>query len=42
VDDMSVYSNDWHLHLEHVTAFLQAIKKSGLTLNLKKMQFCSK
>lgn len=39
VDDVSVYSNQWKLHLEHVTKFLQAIKKSGLTLNLKKTNF---
>jgi len=31
VDDVSVYSNQWKTHLEHITKFLQAIKKSGLT-----------
>jgi len=40
VDDVSVYSNQWRAHLEYITKFLQAIKKSGLTLNLKKIQFC--
>ena len=39
VDDVSVYSNQWKLHLAHVTRFLQAIRNSGLTLNLKKCNF---
>jgi len=39
VDDVSVYSNAWKAHFEHVTKFSQAIKKSGLTLNLKKCNF---
>jgi len=29
VDDVSVYSNQWKSHLEHITNFLQAIKASG-------------
>jgi len=41
-DDVSVYSNQWKLHLAHVTRFLQAIRNSGLTLNLKKWKFCSR
>jgi len=39
VDDVSVYFNQWKSHLEHITKFLQAIKASGLTLNLKKCNF---
>jgi len=29
VNDMSVFSNDWPLHLQHLDRFLQTIKKSG-------------
>ena len=39
VDDMSVYSGTWHNHLDHVEQFLQQIRKSGFTLNLKKCNF---
>ena len=39
VDDMGVFSNEWPLHLQHLDRFLQTIKKSGLTLNLKKCHF---
>jgi len=39
VDDMSVFSNNWAYHLQHLDKFLQTIKKSGLTLNLKKCHF---
>ena len=36
VDDMAVLSMTWSEHLEHLEKFLQTIKDSGLTLNLKK------
>ena len=39
VDDLSVCSNTWDLHLRHLRAFLIEIRKSGLTLNLKKCSF---
>jgi len=42
VDDVSVYSYQWRTHLEHITKFLQAIKKSGLTRNLKKCNFAER
>ena len=42
VDDMSFFSKCWTGHLEHLDKFLQAIKKSGLTLNLKKCCFAQK
>jgi len=39
VDDMSVYSGTWHNHIQHIEQFLQQIRKSGFTLNLKKCNF---
>jgi hypothetical protein len=36
VDDMSVCSESWTQHLSHVRSFLNEIRKSGLTLSLKK------
>ena len=39
VDDICVYSDEWHVHLEHVEQFLKTIKEAGLTLNLKKSSF---
>ena len=39
VDDMSVFSDDWSHHMTHLKRFLQVIKESGLTLNLKKCNF---
>ena len=39
VDDMAVFSNQWAQHMSHLERYLQAIKQSGLTLNLKKCQF---
>ena len=41
VDDMSVYSGTWHNHLDHIERFLQQIRKSGFTLNLKKCNFAA-
>jgi len=35
VDDMTVFSDGWRLHLHHVTNYLQRIRECGLTLNLK-------
>jgi hypothetical protein len=29
VDDMAVYSDEWHLHLEHLNKFLSATRMSG-------------
>ena len=34
VDDMAVHSDTWELHVKHFKCFLDAILKSGLTLNL--------
>ena len=39
VDDMAVFSQRWTYHLEHLEKFLEAIQKSGLTLNIKKCHF---
>jgi hypothetical protein len=39
VDDMSVCSNDWVQHLSHLRSYLTEIRKSGLTLSLKKCSF---
>jgi len=39
VDDLAVYSNDWSLHLGHITKFLQAVSDAGMTLNLRKCKF---
>ena len=38
-DDMSVFSDNWQLHLQHLEKYLEAIKQAGLTLNLKKCNF---
>jgi hypothetical protein len=48
VDDLAVFSdakNDdeaWTLHMSHIDTFLRTILASGLTLNVKKSQFCLK
>ena len=39
VDDMTVFSDGWQLHLQHLTLFLQRIRESGLTLKLEKCNF---
>ena len=39
VDDMAVFSTQWAQHMSHLERYLQAIKQSGLTLNLKKCEF---
>jgi hypothetical protein len=39
VDDLSVCSNSWDLYMIQLRAFLTEIRKSGLTLNLKKCSF---
>jgi len=39
IDDISVYSNEWHTHLMHLEKFLQTIKDAGITLHLKKSSF---
>ena len=39
VDDMAVHSDTWELHVGLLKCFLDAILKSGLTLNLKKCVF---
>jgi hypothetical protein len=36
VDDMAVCSNNWTQHLSHLCSFFREIRKSGLTLSLKK------
>jgi hypothetical protein len=40
VDDLTVFTNGgWHLHLNQCRQFLETIRASGLTLNLKKCHF---
>ena len=39
VDDLSVCSFNWHQHMDQLGAFLTEIRKSGLTLNVKKCSF---
>jgi len=39
VDDMAVHSELWRSHLIHLESFLQSIRKSGMTLKLKKCRF---
>ena len=49
VDDVAVHSSEWREHLDHLDKFLDKVKRSGLTLNLKKcrwaqnqVKFCGK
>jgi len=39
IDDMTVFSDGWRLHLHDVREFLQRIRECGLTLNIKKCSF---
>jgi hypothetical protein len=39
VDDMAVGSDSWEIHLIHLERFLDEIRKSGITLKLKKCSF---
>ena len=39
IDEVAVYTNSWSMHLKMLTKFLQVIKQSGITFNLKKCQF---
>jgi hypothetical protein len=39
VNDMACFSNSWNSHLNHLEKFLAVIKRSGLTLSLKKCKF---
>ena len=39
VDDISVYSGEFDQHLKDFERFLQVIKESGFTLNIKKCRF---
>ena len=39
VDDISVFSGSWQQHLKETKSFLHTIRKSGLTLGIKKCQF---
>jgi hypothetical protein len=39
IDDLATISNEWSSHLQHVRLFLTEIRKSGLTLNLRKCDF---
>ena len=39
VDEMSVYSGTWQMHLRHLERFLWEIRRSGVTLNLAKCHF---
>ena len=42
VDDVAIHSNQWRDHLSHLDKFLDRIKSSGLTLNLKKCRWAQK
>ena len=39
VDDMTVFSDEWKQHLQHLEKFLETIEASGLTLNQAKCHF---
>ena len=39
VDDLSVGSNHWNHYMIHLSAFLEEIRESGLTLNIKECSF---
>jgi len=39
VDDVSVFSENWRHHLKHTEQFLQKIRQSGFTSNLRKCNF---
>jgi hypothetical protein len=40
LDDMATFTDDnWDIHLKHIEALLQIIRKCGLTLTLKKFNF---
>ena len=39
IDDMTVCSNGWEQHLSQLRVYLTEIRKSGLTLSLKKCSF---
>jgi len=39
LDDLSICSDNWTQHTSHLRAFLTEIRKSGLTLNVKKCSF---
>jgi Reverse transcriptase (RNA-dependent DNA polymerase) len=36
IDDMSVFSNSWEQHLNHIKRYLKTINAAGLTFNLNK------
>ena len=42
IDDVTVFSDGWRLHLGHVTEFLQRVRECGLTLNIKKCSFAQR
>lgn len=39
VDDLATFSETWKSHLEHIEKTLQHVRRSGLTLNIKKSDF---
>ena len=39
VDHMTVFSDEWKQHLQHLEKFLETIEALGLTLNLAKCRF---
>jgi len=39
VDDISVTSDDWAQHLNHVRRFLGIVKDVGMTLSIEKCEF---
>jgi len=42
VDDVAIHSDQWRDHLSHLVKYLDRIKSSGLTLNLKKCKWAQK
>ncbi|CAG7819693.1 unnamed protein product, partial [Allacma fusca] len=40
VDDVIIYSKTIEEHLEHIRIFLEKVKAAGMTLNLRKTQWC--
>jgi hypothetical protein len=39
IDDLSVFSDEFTVHMKHLRDFLSVVRKSGLTINLGKCHF---
>ena len=42
LDDVTIFSDNWHDHLGHVREVLERLRAAALTLNVAKCQFCLK